>query len=103
MASWVLNDKLRSVWIAVFFLAIVIFNLLNVRKYGEIEYWLTVAKIEGIVVLIALGIILPMGASSETRLLGTGVNNTIVACNITLAAQNQCLESPGFACNTFDK
>lgn len=98
MTIWVEDDKLRSVWISIFWLAVVLFNFFNVRRFGEIEYWLTVVKIETYLGLIILGILLPMGASIATRLLATGPDNTVAPCP-SVSLPGQCLDPPGFACN----
>lgn len=71
ISFWAQDDNLAAVWITIFFLAIILFNLLNVRNLGEIEFWLALTKIEGIVVLIILGLVLSMGARVGTRQLGT--------------------------------
>jgi amino acid permease len=76
MATWVEDEKYRYVWIAVFFVLIVLFNVLNVRRFGEIEYWMTVIKIVTIVGIIILGFLLPMGVSTDTRQLATIGNDT---------------------------
>lgn len=93
------SDVDRYIWITIFFIAIVLFNLLNVRRYGEIEYWLTVVKLETIVGLIVLGILLPMGASAGTRLL-RNVSTTLAACPANPGPQ-ECLDNPGFLCISF--
>ena len=97
MSFWVSDDRYRYLWITIFFTVVVLFNLLNVRRYGEIEYWLTVAKLETIIGIIILGIILPMGASAGTRLLATGPNNNPISCPSN-PAPDQCLGVPGFPC-----
>ena len=100
MSFWVENDKLKALWITVFFAAILIFNFLNVRKLGEIEYWLALVKIEGIVILIILGILLVMGVSNGKRQLGTSPDNTtVIPCSPAALQAGQCLDTPGFACN----
>jgi|SRR5579862_8495881 len=83
-----------AVWIAVVWLVVVIVNLLNVRKYGEVEFWLTSVKVWGILVIIVLGVLLPLGASVGTRKLGIGDDNAVVPC---LAAAH-CLDAPGLNC-----
>jgi amino acid permease len=93
MANWVSGEVYRYVWISVFFVVIILFNLLDVRRYGEIEYWLTVIKLATIVGLMILGILLPLGLSASTRLLGT-FNNSPVPCSESL----DCLPDPGLAC-----
>src|SRR2546423_9273508 len=55
MATWVTDERYRYVWITVFLVLIVMFNVLNVRRFGEIEYWMTVIKLATIVGIIILG------------------------------------------------
>src|SRR5579862_5331923 len=92
MSLW--TDANGAIWIAGIWLVVVILNLLNVRRYGEVEFWLTSVKVWGILVIIALGILLPLGASVGTRKLGFGDDNAVVPC---LAAAH-CLDPPGFNC-----
>jgi amino acid permease len=99
MAIWVPEEKYTYIWISIFFVTIVLFNLLNVRRYGEVEYWLTVIKLAMIVGLIILGLVLPMGASAKTRQLGTSPDNTAIPCPSN-APEGQCLETPGFECTS---
>jgi amino acid permease len=97
MSTWLPEEKYRYTFIAMFFIVIVLFNLLNVRKYGEIEFWLTVIKLITIVGLIFLGVLLPMGVSENTRKLGTGPYYSVIPCPSN-AAEGQCLGTPGFGC-----
>jgi len=97
ISFWDLDSNLRAVWITIFFVAIVLFNLLNVRNLGEIEFWLALTKIEGIVVLIILGLVLSMGASVGTRQLGTSPDNT-TAIPCTANVTQPCVEALGFDC-----
>jgi len=81
----------------------VLFNLLNVRRIGEIEYWLTILKVTTIIGLISLGILLPMGVSVGTRKLGTvgqveAQNLIAVPCP---SSALPCLDAPGFPCTPF--
>jgi amino acid permease len=102
MAIWLPEEKYIYIWITIFFGAIVLFNLLNVRRYGEIEYWLTVTKLTTIVGLIILGLVLSMGASAKTRQLGTSLDNTAIPCPGN-AADGQCLGTPGFECTSISE
>jgi amino acid permease len=101
MHLWVSDEKLNSLWIILFLTASVLFNLLNVRNIGEIEFWLTVIKVTTIVGLVFLGILLPMGASVGTRELGTiqGSNN-ISTLTTVCGPSTQCLPEPGFPCTS---
>jgi amino acid transporter len=97
MSTWLSDEKYAYMWITIFFIMIVLFNLLNVRRYGEIEFWLTAIKLVTIVGIIFLGLVLPMGASPNTRQLGTSSDYTAIPCPSN-ATQGQCLETPGFEC-----
>ena len=101
MSIWVVDEKYKYVWISFYFILIVLFNLLNVRRYGEIEFWLTVIKLATIIGLIFLGLLLAMGAMWGSRRLGT-LENTPVPCPndclSTAVQQGICLGIPGFGC-----
>lgn len=87
-----------EIWIVVFLIIPLLFNNFNVRRFGEIEYWLTVIKVVTIMGIIVLGVLLPMTASPNTRLLGTSSDGeTPIQCptNSTI-----CLDPPGFGCTT---
>ena len=83
-------------WIAIFLVIPILFNLFNVRRYGEIEFWLTSLKVTLIVGLIFLGVLLPMGASTRSLLLGTSEQYQPVDCSKNVIGE--CLPSPGFNC-----
>ena len=88
-------------WIAIFLAIPILFNLFNVRRYGEIEFWLTSLKVTLIVGLIFLGVLLPMGASTRGPLLGTDSQYHPVDCSENV--RGACLLPPGFNClNLFD-
>lgn len=54
MSFWVPHDKINpGVWIAIFLVIIVVINMLGVRFFGEIEFWLSCLK-----VITCLGLIL---------------------------------------------
>jgi amino acid permease len=94
MSYW--SDKPRVLWISIFFIAPILFNVLNVRRYGEIEYGLTAIKVVTILGLIITGLLIAMEATG-TALLGTDDNLRPVLCiNNTI---NECLTDPGFGCN----
>ena len=93
MSYW--SDKPRALWISIFFVAPILFNALNVRRYGEIEYVLTAIKVTTIVGLIIAGLLIAMEVTG-TALLGTDDNLRPVACiNNTIG---NCLTEPGFGC-----
>jgi amino acid permease len=98
MNLWIPDEKYQPLWVSVIYILVVLFNLLNVRRYGEIEYWLTVIKLMGTLIIIILGILLPMRISAGTRQLGTTSNNLIVSCSDTLLQEGRCLDAPGFSC-----
>lgn len=83
-------------WIAIFLVIPLLFNLFNVRRYGEIEFWLTTIKVTLIVGLTFLGVLLPMGASTNGLLLGTDANHHPVDCSENMIGT--CLPPPGFNC-----
>jgi amino acid permease len=87
----------REIWILVIFVIIFVFNNFNVRRYGEIEYWLTVIKVITIMGIIVAGVLLPMNASPNQRLLGTNNAGNPVACNDP-SNNYTCIAVPGFEC-----
>jgi amino acid permease len=92
-----------AVWITVFIIPPIIFNLLNVRRFGEIEFWLSGIKVYTFVGLIMLGFLLLMGASTAPQLLGTRPLNNVthyplIQCNNSTL--DDCVSSPGFNCTT---
>ena len=101
IALWDPDEKLSPLWISLFLLAIVSFNLLNVRNLGEIEYWLALVKLQGIVVLIILGLLLVAGISPGSRQNGTSSDNaTVISCAQAKSEGGQCLnpDAPGLEC-----
>jgi amino acid permease len=102
MELWVPDLKYGPLWIALFYTAVVIFNLFNVRRYGEIEYWLTVGKIATVVLVIILGVLLPLGLSPGARHLGTSLDYTAVPCSANALQVGQCVEAPGLSCNVLN-
>jgi amino acid permease len=97
MAFWLPRVN-SAVWISIFYLVPFLFNLFNVRRYGEIEFWLTVVKVVTIVGIIFLGILLPMGASPSQQLLGTFNQTTPIVCPPN-PSPGECVSQPGFNCN----
>ena len=97
---WVPPDRIpTAVWISIFLILPILFNFFNVRRYGEIEFWLASVKVITVTGLIVLGILLPMGASSTRPLLGH--NGTEPAqCS---EFPDDCVEQPGFYCNALSK
>lgn len=83
-----------AVWITLFLILPIAFNFFNVRRYGEIEFWLTAIKVTTIVGLIFLGILLGMGASVNPQL-GTNTQGSPVPCAQDMLGG--CVPPPGFA------
>src|SRR5205085_12185149 len=103
MYYWTSAQKVpESVWIAVFIFLPFAFNFLNVRRYGEVEYWLTMIKIVTLVTLFILGVVfLPLGINEGVPLLatnGTGNAMTPVLCPTSTVNNGSCLLRPGFNC-----
>jgi len=75
-------------------------NALNVRRYGEFEFWLTWVKIVMIVgFIIILGILLPLQAFNGPSLLGTDtIANRPILCPGP-NANPPCVPTPGFNCS----
>jgi len=100
MRFWVPASQVNpAVWISVYAVLPIAFNMFNVRRYGEIEFWLSTLKVLTCVGLIILGLLLAMGASTESALLGTNSDNGLIACvNATI---DNCVSAPGFNCISF--
>lgn len=97
MRFWPTTESVPSAaWVTIFLVLPILFNLFNVRRYGEIEFWLTTIKVTLIVGLIVLGILLPMGATSRNPLLGTNKQYAPVDCSENEIGQ--CLLGHGFNC-----
>jgi len=59
---WVSKDKLNpGVWIAIFLVVITVVNLLGVRFFGEIEFWLSSLKVVTCLGLIILLLVIALG------------------------------------------
>ena len=95
MATWVVDEKYRYVWIAVFCVLLVLFNVLNVRKFGEIEYWMTIIKLATIVGIIILGLLLPTGVSTDTRQLAEVKQHKIQASSGNEEQEFLAIPTPG--------
>ncbi|CAL5873093.1 uncharacterized protein PFLUO_LOCUS7362 [Penicillium psychrofluorescens] len=65
------TDNFPGWGISLIFLVIVIaLNLLSVRVYGEVEYWLSLLKVITIVIFIILGIAVNCGGNTEHEYIG---------------------------------
>src|SRR5436190_1928847 len=74
MAYWRPDDS-PFIWISIFIWIPLLFNLLNIRRYGEIEFVFTTIKIQGIFGIIILGCIIIAGGTLREPLLGTNSAN----------------------------
>src|SRR5271156_2165534 len=82
MSFWIPETQINpGVWISVFATLVIAFNMFNVRRYGEIEFWMTTIKVETLVLIFLMGILLPMDASSATRLTGTDSQYRLIPCS----------------------
>lgn len=81
--------------ITFFFFVPILFNVLNVRKYGQLEFWLTTIKVAFIVIIVITGFVIAVGGS-PSPMLGTDPNTyAVIPCNATLQAQGNCTLPPG--------
>ena len=78
MAFW--SDLNPAIFISIFLVFPIAFNLLNVRRYGEIEYWFTTIKVLTIAGLVLAGLLIAMGAVSGFYLFGTDAQYRPVDC-----------------------
>jgi len=92
--SYWLPDVYPAVWISIFFVLPILFNMFNVRKYGEIEFILTSFKVISIVGIVILGLIIVGGGELTQPRLGTDSFNRTIPCDNTTT----CLQQPGFRC-----
>jgi len=83
--------------ITCFFIIPVVINVLNVRKYGEVEFWLTAIKVQIIVVIIIVAFVIAAGGA-PAQLLGTDGLANVVECTPILQAAGNCTDPPGFVC-----
>ncbi|KAL7948126.1 amino acid permease/ SLC12A domain-containing protein [Trichoderma barbatum] len=54
----------------IFWFVLIAVNIISVRAYGELEYWLSLLKVITIVVFIVMGIVVNCGGNSEGRYIG---------------------------------
>ena len=85
----------KIIEISFFFTIPILVNILNVRKYGEVEFWLTAIKLEVILTIIIVGFVIAAGGG-PSQLLGTDDTFQVVHCNATLLARGNCTSPPGF-------
>ncbi|KAJ1549484.1 hypothetical protein HK405_001538 [Cladochytrium tenue] len=58
------------VWAIVFLVPLAFVNLVNVRGYGETEYWLSLIKVVFIVIFLLVGTALVLGANKDLGFIG---------------------------------
>jgi len=97
MRFWLSKSQVNpAVWITTFLVFPIAFNMFNVRKYGEIEFWLTTIKITAFIGIILLGLLLPMAASTATPQYGTASDFSLIPC--LNASTDNCVSPAGFYC-----
>lgn len=88
-----LNQKGHAVAeITCFFVVPILVNILNVRKYGEVEFWLTAIKVGVIVIIIIVGFVIAVGGSPSPMLGTDPITFKPIPCNATLG---NCTSGPG--------
>lgn len=71
MTFWVSKDKVNpGVWITIFLVIIVVVNILGVRFFGEIEFWLSCLKVLTCLGLIILLLVIALGGGPTHDRLG---------------------------------
>jgi amino acid transporter len=66
------NSNIPSaVFVTIFWLAVVIVNLVGVRGYGEVEFVLSIIKVTAVIGFIILGIVIDLGGSPSGIVYGT--------------------------------
>jgi amino acid permease len=101
IAIWDPESNLSALWISLFLLTLILFNLLYVRHLGEIEYWLALIKLQGLLAIAAFGLLMSMGLAPGARQSGTSFDNsTVIPCSQAQAEGGQCLDPnvPGLEC-----
>jgi amino acid permease len=94
MAFWT-SAVHPAAWITIYLIPPVLFNLFNVRRYGEIEFWLTLQKVITFVLLISYGILMAMQASDITPWSGTTSTYEPLPCSES-DPDIPCVGGPGF-------
>lgn len=84
--------------ISFFFVLPILVNILNVRKYGEVEFWVTAFKLLSIMGLILVAFVIATGGAPSAKL-GTSEDYRAVDCAENVIGA--CLSSPGFGCDFF--
>jgi amino acid transporter len=97
MYYWV-PDMSPYLWLGIFLILPLLFNLLNVQRVGEIAFILTAIKIFTLLGIVVLGLVLIGGGTKQTSLLGTDENYQAVPCGENVIGK--CLSGPGFTCTS---
>jgi amino acid permease len=92
VAFWDTAQRYQALWITIFLISPIGFNFLYVRRLGRIEYALTLIKIITIIGLIATGVLIAIGVSTNP-LLGTSSQYTVVPCRDNEIGD--CVPPPG--------
>jgi len=82
-------------WLFIFIILPFVFNALNVRRFAEFEYGLTLLKIMAILGIIVVGVIIVGGGTDHSPLLATNNDTQPMFCGLN---QTNCLSTPGFIC-----
>ncbi|KAG1837044.1 dicarbixylic amino acid permease [Suillus subalutaceus] len=69
MQYWTLSVPIE-VWAALYMVLVVIMNLLGIRFFGELEFWMSGLKIVSLMGLILLGIIIDLGGNPKHDRIG---------------------------------
>jgi amino acid transporter, AAT family len=65
---------ISPVWWAVFFgIIVTLINIVNVKSFGEMEFWLSIIKILAILLFVALALITALGFSGQHGFIGTSI------------------------------
>ncbi|XPE46565.1 hypothetical protein ACNKHO_03165 [Shigella flexneri] len=75
MQYW-LPDVPTWIWAAAFFIIINAVNLVNVRLYGETEFWFTLIKVLAIIGMIGFGLWLLFSATAASARASTTCGST---------------------------
>lgn len=89
------------IWIGVFYIFPIGFNLLNVRRVGAIEFTFTAIKVCTLVGLVILGLVIIAGGTGYNGPPLTGLNDSYVPvpCDQNNRTIGACLsDSGGFIC-----
>src|SRR5438105_13832499 len=80
MTYWTKDTTRNNVLaISFFFVLPILVNILNVRKYGEVEYWVTAFKLLSIMGLILVAFVIAAGGAPSPKL-GTSPDYQAVDC-----------------------